>query len=132
MALHWEAFKGGPTRPENHDFGITINRKSVLTFNRFAVNALGNPDGVKLLFEKKESLIGIVASSLKDKEAFPLKPKNSANWVVNTAPFCRAHKIVIEKTEKFDHPEIDDQGILRLDLKNTHDVSNPRERINRK
>ena len=123
MALYWEAFKGGPTRPENHDFGITINRKSVLTFNRFAVDALGNPDAVKLLFEKKESLIGIVASSLKDKDAFPLKPKNRVNWVVNLAPFCRNHKIVIEKTEKFDHPEIDDQGILRLDLKGTHDVS---------
>jgi hypothetical protein len=128
MALHWEAFKGGPTRKENNDFGITINRKSVLTFNRFAVDALGNPAAVLLFFEKQEKLIGIVASSLKEKDAFPLKPKNSVNWVVNSAPFCRHHKIVIEKTEKFDHPEIDDAGILRLDLKNTHDVSNLRKR----
>lgn len=128
MALYWEAFKGGPTRPENHDFGITINYKSVLTFNRFAVNALGNPNAVKLLFVKKERMIGIVASSLKDMDAFPLKPKNSVNWVINAAPFCRHHKIVIEKTEKFDHPEIDNEGILRLDLKQTHDVSNRRKR----
>ncbi|MBK8466210.1 MAG: hypothetical protein IPL32_10305 [Chloracidobacterium sp.] len=128
MALYWEAFKGGPTRPENHDFGITINHKSVLTFNRFAVNELNNADAVKLLFEKKESLIGIVASSLNDKDAFPLKPKNSVNWVVNAAPFCRHHKIVIEKTEKFDHPVIDEKGILWLDLKATHDVSVRRKR----
>lgn len=128
MALHWELFKGGPTKPENQDFSITIDRKNVLTFNRYSVKMLGNPEAVMLMFEKKESLIGIVASSLKEKDAFPLKPKGGVNWIVHTAPFCRAHNIMIEKTERFDHPEIDDAGILRLDLKNTHDVSHRRKR----
>jgi hypothetical protein len=130
MALHWETFKGGPTKPENQDFAITINRKNVLTFNRYAVKALGNPEAVMLMFEKKESLIGIVASSLKDKDAFPLKRKGARdiNWTVHVAPFCRHHKIMIDKTERFEHPEIDEAGILRLDLKNTHDVSNRRKR----
>jgi hypothetical protein len=130
MALHWEKFKGGPTRPENTDFAITINAKNILTFNKFARKMLGEPEAVLLLFEKKESMIGLVAASLKDQDAFPMKPKGGGlNYIVHAAPFCRHFGIVIEKTERFDGPEIDDQGILRLDLKNTHDVSNRKKRV---
>ncbi len=102
----------------------------MLTFNKFTAKALGNPEAVLLLFEKKESLIGIKPSTMTEKDAFPLKPKSGAmNFIVHAAPFCRHHNIVIERTERFDHPEIDDEGILRLDLKNTHDVSNRRKPI---
>lgn len=130
MALHWEVFRGGPTRPENQALSVTINYKNVLTFNKFTAKALGNPEAVLLMFEKRESLIGIVPSNMREKDAFPLKPKSGAmNYIVHAAPFCRHHNIMIERTERFDHPEIDDEGILRLDLKNTHDVSNRRKPI---
>ena len=129
MALHWEKFKGGPTRPENTDFAITINAKNILTFNKYARKILGDPEAVFLLFEKSESMIGLVPASLKDKDAFPMKPKGGGlNFTVHAAPFCRNFGIVIDKTERFDHPEMDDQGILRLDLKHTHDVSNRKKR----
>ena len=129
MALHWETVTGGPTRPENTDFAITINHKNILTFNKYARKMLGEPEAVKLLFEKKESIIGLVASSLRDKDAFPMKPKGGGlNYTVHAAPFCRHFGIVIDRTERFDHPEMDGQGILRLDLKHTHDVSNRKKK----
>lgn len=129
MALHWEKFRGGPTRAENTDFAITINKKHVITLNKFAMKKLNHAEGVMLLFEKKESLIGLVPSSLKDKDAFPIKSKGGGlNFVIHAAPFCRAHNIVIEKTERFDHVDFDNEGILRLDLKMTHDVSNRKKR----
>lgn len=125
MVLHWEKFKGGPTRLENTDYAITINKKHVITFNKYARKMLNNAEGVLLLFERKESLIGVVPTSMKDKDAFPLKPKGGGlNYVVHAAPFCRHHGIVIERTERFDHVDFDNEGILRLDLKMTHDVSN--------
>ncbi len=127
--LHWETFKGGPTKPENQAFAITINHKKVLTLNKFTVKTLNNPEAVILMFDKKESVIGVVPSNMREKYAFPLKPKGGGlNFVVHTAPFCRHFNIRIDKTEKFDHPELDDQGVLRLDLKNTHDVSNRKKR----
>ena len=129
MALHWEKFRGGPTRAENTDFAITINAKNVITLNKYARQKLGNPEGVLLLFEKKESLIGLLPSSLKDKDAFPLKPKSGGmNYVIHATPFCRSHNIVIERTERFDHVDFDNDGILRLDLKMTHDVGNRKKR----
>ena len=129
MAIHWELFKGGPTKPENQALAITINRSNVLTFNKFAVKTLGSPEAVLLMFDKKESVIGVVASTMRDKDAFPLKPKGGGlNFTVHLAPFCRAFGIMIDKTERFDDPEIDNEGILRLDLKQMHDVSNRRKR----
>lgn len=129
MALYWEKFKGGPTRPENTDFAITINAKNILTFNKYARKMLGEPEAVVLLFEKSESMIGLVPTSLKDKDAFPMKPKGGGlNYTVHAAPFCRHFGIVIDKTERFDRPDFDNEGILRLDLKSTHDVSNRRKR----
>lgn len=129
MALLWEKFRGGPTRAENTAFSVTINKKNVITFNKYAREKLGRPDGVLLLFEKKELMIGVVPVSMNDKDAFPLKPKGGgSNFVVHAAPFCRHFGIVIERTEKFDHADLDNVGILRLDLKSTHDVSNRRKR----
>lgn len=54
MALLWEKFIGGPTRAENTSFSITINAKNVITFNKYARKMLGHPEGVLLLFEKKD------------------------------------------------------------------------------
>ncbi|HEV8593089.1 MAG TPA: hypothetical protein VGQ55_13370 [Pyrinomonadaceae bacterium] len=127
MATHWEQFKGGPTRPSNEYFGITINNKSDLTINRFTMKTLGNPEAVVLLFDKRESVIGLVSTNRRNADAFPVIPKNGGqNWVIHTAPFCRHFGIVIDRTERFDQPEIDNEGILRLDLKTTHNVSIPK------
>jgi hypothetical protein len=129
MALHWETYSGGPTRPENTVFAVTINNKHILTLNKYARKRLGEPEAVRLLFEKRESMIGLVPASPTDSMAFPLKPKGGGlNYVVHAAPFCRHFGIVIERTERFDEPLLDDQGILRLNLRKTRDVSNRRKR----
>lgn len=130
MAIHWDVFKGGATRPSNDRINVTLNKKNVLTINRFTAKLLGNPEAVILMFDKKESVIGVVPSNLRDKYAFALKPKGrvNCNWVVNTAPFCRHFGIIIDRTEKFDDAELDDEGILRLDLRKTHNVSNRKRR----
>lgn len=128
MAIHWDMFRGGSTRPSNERINVTINKKNVLTFNRFIVKLLGNPEAVILMFEKKESIIGLVPSNLRDKYAFPLKPKGAGNWTIHAAPFCRHFGIVIDKTEKFDDADLDSEGVLRLDLRKTHNVSNRKRR----
>ena len=129
MAIHWEKFTGGATRPSNERISVTINKKNTLTFNRFTAKLLGNAEAVILLFDKTESIIGVVPSNLRDRHAFPLKPKGGGlNLVVHTAPFCRHFGIVIDQTEKFDEADLDNEGILRLDLRKTHNVSNRKRR----
>jgi hypothetical protein len=97
--------------------------------NKYTVKILGHPEALILLFDKRESVIGLVPSNHRDKDAFPVKPKGGgANFIVHAAPFCRHFGIMIDRTEKFDLPEMDNEGILRLDLKKMHNVSNRKKR----
>ena len=130
MATHWQSYRGGPTRAAIDVVIISISRKRVITLNRAAMKMLGAPDAVRLLFDEKNSVIGVSKSSRLNTEAFPVRPKNDTNWVINAAPFCRHFKISPDSTERFDEPELDDEGILRLDLKRTHDASLRKRAVN--
>ena len=128
MATHWEQFKGGPTKTPAEVVNISINSKNVMTFNRRALKLLNDAEAVLLLFDKKESVIGVIPSTHKNADAFPLHPKNTCNWIINAAPFCRHFGIALDRTERFESPDFDNEGILRLDLKRTHNVSVRRRR----
>ena len=123
MTTHWQSYRGGPTKTPGDVVNISINSKSVITLNRRAVNLLNGAAAVTLLFDEKNSIIGIVPSNRRNPEAFPLRLKNGSTWVIHAAPFCRHFHISPDRTERFDDPAVDDEGILRLDLKHTHNVS---------
>ena len=123
MATHWQSYRGGPTKAPASVVNISINSKSVITLNRKAHDLLKGAESALLVFDEKNSIIGLIASDSRNAEAFPIRQKNSCSWVVNAAPFCRHFRISVERTERFDDPELDNEGILRLDLKRTHNVS---------
>jgi hypothetical protein len=95
----------------------------VITLNRKAHNLLNGAESALLVFDEKNSIIGLMASNRRNAEAFPIRQKNSCSWVINAAPFCRHFRISVERTERFDDPDLDNEGVLRLDLKRTHNVS---------
>lgn len=80
------------------------------------------------MFDDQNSIIGVIPAPPRSAEAFPLKKKNGSNWVVNAAPFCCHFRISPHETERFDDPDLDDEGILRLDLKRTHNVTRRKRR----
>src|SRR5438067_13919716 len=123
MTTHWQSYRGGPTRPPASIVNISISHKKVIALNRQGHNLLGGAESVLLLFDEKNSIIGIVPSNRRNPEAFPLRLKNGSTWVIHAAPFCRHFHISPDRTERFDDPAVDDEGILRLDLKHTHNVS---------
>jgi hypothetical protein len=122
MATHWQTYRGGPTKPPDKVVCISINRFCAITLNRQAQAMLNNAEAVKLLFDEKESIIGVLPSNVRDPEAFPLQTKNSTNRVIYATPFCRHFRISVDHTERFVDPELDNEGILRLDLKRTRYV----------
>ena len=128
MTTHWQSYRGGPTRPPASVVNISISSKKVIALNRQAHSLLGGPESVLLLFDEKNSIIGLIASSIRNAEAFPVRAKNIGNWIINAAPFCRHFNISVESTERFVGPDLDNDGILRLDLKHTYNVSVRRPR----
>ena len=123
MATHWQTYRGGPTKPWHKVVCISIDRNCAITLNRQAQAMLNYAEAVKLLFDEKDSIIGLLPSSPRDPEAFSLQTKNLTNRVIYATPFCRHFRISVDRTERFVDPELDNEGILRLDLKRTRNVS---------
>ena len=128
MATHWDIFRGGETVPSSVRLSASINQKNVLTLNRYTHNILGSPEAVLMMFDKRESIIGLSPTHTADPDGFRVKLKGEMNYVVHLAPFCRHHGILINRTERFSKPGLTREGYLTLDLKDTINVSNRRKR----
>ena len=129
MATHWDIFRGGQTKPSNKHITVSINKKHVLTLNKYARHLLGDPPAVLVMFNKREGVIGLSPTHEQDPDGFEVKPKGGGqNFVIHVAPFCRYHNILIETTERFTKPGLSKEGYLTLDLNNTIDVSHRRKK----
>ena len=75
-----------------------------------------------LLFDKVNSVIGVMPSNKFAKNAYPLCAKSKARHrIVRANKFCRHYGIRVDKTIAFNAPEIDDEGILVLNETNNRD-----------
>lgn len=129
MAIQWDIFRGGQTVPSNERLSVSINPKGVLTLNRYTRGILGNPEAVLVMFNKRDTVIGLSATRAGDPDGFIVKPKSGGqNYIIHISPFCRHHNIMVESTERFATPGLTREGYLTLDLKNTINVSNRRKR----
>lgn len=127
-ATHWDIFRGGQTTPSNERLSVSINAKYVITLNRYTRRILGESDWVLVMFNKRESMIGLSPTHAADPDGFQVKPKGGGqNYVIHIAPFCRHHNILIHATERFAKPGLSREGYLTLDLNNTINVSNRRK-----
>lgn len=115
--------------PSNERLSVSINNKNVLTLNKYTRRILGDPPAVLVMFDKRESVIGLSPTHKDDPDGFEVKPKGGAqNFVIHITPFCRHHGILIEATERFANPGLSQEGYLTLNLNETINVSNRRKR----
>lgn len=129
MAQHWDIFRGGQTVPSNQRLSVSINNKNTLTLNKYTYGILGRPEKVLVMFDKRDSIIGLSPTHKDDPDGFEVKPKGGAqNFVIHITPFCRHHGIFLERTERFAKPGLSREGYLTLDLKETINVSNRKKR----
>src|SRR2546423_12753119 len=99
MATHWKIFTGGENRRKKGLMSISLGRKGVIRMNLAAIKAIGEPEAVVLMFDDKESIIGIVPSTLRNDISFTVPPRPSM-WLIHAAPFCRDSGISMDKTER--------------------------------
>ncbi len=127
MTTRWERFTAGPPEPKAERLYVSLNSSGLILINRKMIEEFGVPDAVVLFFDSKNHIIGLSPAHRELKDAFPVRRKDGY-WFVQIAVFCKHHGIRIEKTEQFVSPEIDNEGMLRLDLTNTVSAAqrNPR------
>src|SRR4051794_7648749 len=118
MIIHWEVFTGGPTPPRSERLHVTLNKKNVILINGNIHDKLGNPEAVMLMFDKVNSIIGLNPVGADTENSFPVKPKSGGgrHRLIRATPFCKFNKIKVDVNTAFLKPEIDEEGILRLDL----------------
>ena len=123
----WEEFEDGPTLPREERMHVTISPKSVIHLSGNVHEKLGKPKFVVLLFDRLNSRIGIYPAQESRSNAFPVKTKGRGRHrIIWAAPFCRFYGIHFDHIRAFLNPEIDPDGILRLDLRNTTRVGRPK------
>ena len=118
MDMNFELYEEGPVGWTRERVHVTLGKDGHLFFNRWALEAIGNPDGVALLFDKRRQVIGVMPAALGKKHVFRLRAKKGmgAARVINAKGFCRKFGIQPPETVAFTSAAVNRDGILLLDL----------------
>jgi hypothetical protein len=117
----WEKFSGGPFVPFRERVYVTLNGKGKLLLNRKAHEVLGKPKRVLLYFNRSKDTIGVRPAHDRLAEAFPVR-HTGESCVVYCGTFLRHFGIRFSGTEKFVGADLNQQGLLQLDLSKTVSV----------
>ena len=111
------------SRDVSNEMHVTLNSKGEIMVGATAYERFGRPGGAVLLFDKVNSLIGIVPASTVAKNGYPMiEKKNARHRVLRANRFCRHFGLHVARTVAFDKPVIDEEGVMVLDITKTHVV----------
>jgi hypothetical protein len=129
IVRQWEVFQVGPGG-DPEELHVTMGRKGEILIGAKAFEKMGKPEAVELLFDKVSSVIGLSPSSLRQANAYPCKQKPNAKYrIVRANRFCRHYGIKVDRTVRFNKPEIGSDRVLALDLRATTGVGKARPEI---
>ena len=97
---------------------VTLNKELKFFFNARALEALGDPDGVSLMYDPKRQVIGVLPSSLSRPHTFRLGKKGNhvSGRTITAGNFCRHHGIRPDATLAFRSASVNKDGVMILDL----------------
>jgi hypothetical protein len=107
-----ERDSGGPWKRMN----ISLSPQGVLALNSLAFDKLGKPEAVYLLFDEMNNCIGLQPTQPQSTGAFRVSPKHALHHVY-ILRLLELYKIRLPATVRFYDVEIDEDGILSLDLR---------------
>lgn len=117
MIRQWEEFPVGQSG-NGDDLRVTLSVKGEIMIGVAAFERMGRPEWVVLLFDRKSGVIGIVPSDALAVNAFRLVEKTGMRHrLLRANIFCRHYGIRVGRTVRFGGAQIDDEGVLQLDLK---------------
>ena len=125
MDWNWQEFEQGPVPKQGKGIYVTISKRCSLFLNRKAIEALGEPDAVVMMYDKRQKTIGIKRAPIDRPNAYRLRPKEnkrSAAKLLYAANFCRFHHIQPDETLRFTGADVNKDGILILNLNEVRSV----------
>lgn len=115
----WEKFRGGPAVNKSvAAIRVTINRKGIIYLSSKIYQAMGNPKAVALYYSRDDDAIAVQPAYERFIEHFQVV-KLGTGWGVRASTFCRHYQIRVPNTERFLRPDLDNEGNLILNLRET-------------
>jgi hypothetical protein len=119
MEFQWEMHKPDPTFAFRERVRATINAKCVIYINITAFKALGEPEAVLLMYDRRKKTIGVMGCSANRHEAYPLKRKGNSpsnGRSIYARAFCKDFGIKPSETLVFKDSYVNKDAILLLNL----------------
>ena len=97
---------------------VTMNPRGEISMSRLTYEKLGEPAAVQLLFDSVNNRIGLKPSHREAREAFPVGKRGShGGRRIHAYTLMQEFRIDLPSTIQFYDADIDDDGVLILDLR---------------
>jgi hypothetical protein len=95
---------------------VTIQKGGLISFNRAAYQALGEPEAIELLYNRAERIIGFRKADPKSPRSYPMREQNrgGSHLIAGTA-FLRHYEINMDVARRYQADTQD--NIVLVDLK---------------
>ena len=121
MFKNWEEFALGP-KDRREDMHVTLNDKGEIMIGATAAERFGPHDRAVLLYDRWNGLVGVAPVNAGAENSFPIVNKSKGRHrVIRAGRFFRYYGIIMPRTTAC-KAEIDEEGVLVLDLKATRAV----------
>mgnify|MGYP003476837660 FL=1 len=96
----------------------TLNRAGDIVISRYTHEVLGAPDSYLLLFDRERSVIGLrPARGAVERNAYPARDRGRHGGKrIRGYRLCREFGITVRQTVRFHRCQLDNDGVLILDL----------------
>ena len=117
MQADWIEIKRGDVMPQYSGMHVSLNPKGDIVMNSITYTKLGEPVAFSVLYDRVNNRIGLKPASMSARNAYPAIKSNRTGRMVRGHRLLREHRIILPHTVQFDNADIDDDGILILDLR---------------
>lgn len=118
MKRDWREINRGDKRAQWAGIYATMNGKGTIVLNRAADERMGSPAAYQLLYDSANNSIGLKPTALAMRNAYPaLKSGRHGGRKVFAFRLLSECSLVIKETLEFPDAEIDEDGILILNLR---------------
>jgi len=118
MRADWQEIPRGDVMPQYAGIYVTMNPGGDIVMSRVTYDRLDQPKAFLILYDKANTRIGLKPASLSTRNAYPVRVTGrSGAKMIRGHRLTREHRINLPQTIRFYDADIDEDGILILDLR---------------
>lgn len=127
MRVNWKEVPRGDVTGQWAKFYVTMNKRGFIVFSRKTYERVGEPKAFHLLFDAVNNRIGLKPTAMGIRNAYPVaKYGKHGGRLVRAWRLMEECGIDLPGTIRFEDADVDQDGILVLDLRTAKVVSRSR------